>query len=135
MNSSGVHLTHLKLAAKVSSLRCHHQRVSARCSAAFAVTRAWNLAIWLSTKLVSSTAGGGLSGLPKPKGTLEGSSVPIAARMALRLACLQTHPPSEHVATHKLLHVLFCATTCTQCAATAPLTVHRFSALQPDASC
>lgn len=72
----------------MSKLRRHHQRVSARYSAALAVTRAWNFASCTSTNRVSSSAGAGPPGFVRPRGSRDGSSLVISARMAVRLACL-----------------------------------------------
>lgn len=81
---------HLKLTASLSQRRCHHQRVSALCSAALAVTLAWKRPICLSTMAVSHSAGELLYWL-KPKGTCAGMRAVSTRRMAVRLACLRKH--------------------------------------------
>lgn len=86
--------THLKFAANLSQRLCHHQRVSALCSAALAVTLAWKRAICLSTMLVSHSAGESWYWL-KPNGTRAGMTEVSARRMAVRLACLQ-HKEQMH---------------------------------------
>jgi hypothetical protein len=88
--------THLKLTASLSHRRCHHQRVSALCSAALAVTLAWKRPICLSTMAVNHSAGESWYWL-NSLGTREGSSDVSTRRIAARLASLRVREQEHEV--------------------------------------